>query len=175
LEQTLLAPDAAHIYERYFPVVGKADEVPTPPPVEELPDHLSYEDMLFIKQLQAAQIVELDSAKQQFFNAEALAREIADKRVAEQMEALQAERADLSSIWEDRFNKACAEPDDRDGLLPALHPEVMEAIERRHDSVRVDVLPMHLIHRKGAMHQVVEKGSAGWVRNFRAIAEAHRD
>jgi hypothetical protein len=175
LEQTLLAPDAAHIYERYFPVVGKADEVPTPPAVEELPDHLSYEDMLFIKQLQAAQIVELDSAKQQFFNAEALAREIADKRVAEHMEALQAERADLRSIWEDRFNKACAVPDGGDGLLPALHPEVMEAIERRHDSVRVTVLPMHLIHRKGAMHQVVEKGSAGWVRDFRAIAEAHRD
>ena len=91
------------------------------------------------------------------------------------MEALQAERADLRSIWEDRFNKACAEPDGGDGLLPALHPEVMEAIERRHDSGRLDVLPMHLIHRKGAMHQVVEKGSAGWVRDFRAIAEAHRD
>ncbi len=50
----------------------------------------------------------------------------------------------------------------------------MEAIERRHDSGHIEVLPMHLIHRKGAMHQVVETGSAGWVRDFRQIAEAHR-
>jgi hypothetical protein len=172
LETVLLSPDAAHIRAAYFPAVPGAEL--SPPPVHELPEDLSYEDMLFIKQLQAAQIVELDSAKQQFFNAEALAREVADKRVAEHMQALQAERADLRSIWEDRYNKACVEPDGADGLLPELHPEVMEAIERRHDSGRVEVLPMHLIHRKGAMHQVVENGSAGWVRDFRAVAESHR-
>ena len=170
----LLAPDAAHIYGRYFPATGEPEKAPAPPPVAELPEDVSYEDMLFIKQLQAAQIVELDSAKQQFFNAEALAREVADKRVAEHMQALQAESADLRSIWEDRFNRACTEPDGGDGLLPDLHPDVMEAIERRHDSGRVEVLPMHLIHRKGAMHQVVESGTAGWVRDFRAIIEAHR-
>jgi hypothetical protein len=174
LEQTLLAPDVAHIYGAYFPAAGKPQQAPAPPPVEELPEEVSYQDMLFIKQLQAAQIVELDSAKQQFFNAESLAREVADKRVAEHMQALQAERADLRSMWEDRFNSACAEPDGADELLPDLHPGVMAAIERRHDSGRVEVLPMHLIHRKGAMQQIVESGTAGWVRDFRTIAEAHR-
>jgi hypothetical protein len=173
LETTLLSPDAADIRDLYFPPVGAKPTPKAPPPIEELPADVSYEDMLFIKQLQEAQIVELESAKQQFFNAEALAREVADKRVAEHMHALQAERADLKSIWEDRYNKACSEPEG-DGLLPELHPEVMEAIERRHDSGRVEVLPMHLIHRKGAMHQVVENGSAGWIRDFRAVAEAHR-
>jgi hypothetical protein len=174
LEQLLLAPDASHIYEAYFPAAGKADKAPVPAPVEDLPEGVSYDDMLFVQQLQAAKITELDSAKQQFFNAEVLAREVADKRVVEHMQALEAERADLRSIWEDRFNKACADPDLGDDLLPGLHPGVMEAIERRHDSGRVQALPMHLIHRKGAMHQVVESGTAGWVRNFRAIARAHR-
>lgn len=174
LEKTLLSPDAAHIREAYFPAAGAKHQPPGPQPIEELPEDVSYEDMLFVKQLQVAQIVELDSAKQQFFNAEALAREVTDKRVAEHMQALQAERADLRSIWEDRYNRACAVPDATEGLLPELHPEVMEAIERRHDSGRVEVLPMHLIHRKGAMHQVVEDGSAGWVRDFRSVAEAHR-
>ena len=129
--------------------------------------------MLFIKQLQAARIQELESAKQQFFNAEALAREVADKKITEHMEALRAERADLRSIWEDRYNKACRDTGDSDGILPELHPGVMEAIERRHDSGRVDALPMHLVHRKGAMHQVVESGHAGWVRDFHAVAEVH--
>jgi hypothetical protein len=172
LEAVLLAPDAASIRAGFFPALAPAGTAP--PPVHELPDDVSYEDMLFIKQLRAARIVELESAKQQFFNAEALGREVADKRVAEHMEALQSERADLLSIWEDRYNAACGEPDESDGLLPDLHPDVMEAIERRHDSGRVEVLPMHLVHRKGAMHQVVEHGGAGWVRDFRDVVEAHR-
>ncbi len=172
LEAVLLAPDGASIRAGFFPRLAPTG---TPPPqVHELPDDVSYDDMLFIKQLQTARILELESAKQQFFNAEALGREVADKRVAEHMEALQSERADLLSIWEDRYNAACGERDDSDGLLPDLHPDVMEAIERRHDSGRVEVLPMHLVHRKGAMHQVVEHGRAGWVRDFRGVVEAHR-
>jgi hypothetical protein len=171
LEALLISPDAAHIRAAFFPT-GAASATP-PPPVQEVPEHLSYEDMLFIKQLQAARIVELESAKQQFFNAEALAREVADKRVAEHMEALQAERADLLSIWEDRYNKACGQQDESEGLLPDLHPDVMEAIEGRHNSGRMEVLPMHLVHRKGAMHQVVENGRAGWIREFRGVVEAH--
>jgi hypothetical protein len=171
LETLLLAPDAASILTAYFPGVPAA--APAPPPVQDVPEDVSYEDMLFIKQLQAAEIVELESAKQQFFNAEALAREVADKKVAEQVNALRGERADLRSIWEDRYNRACSEADSADDLLPELHPDVMAAIESRHNSGRVEVLPMHLIHRKGAMHQVVEDGSAGWVRDFRAVAEAH--
>lgn len=170
LETLLLAPDAAHILRAYFPGVQAA--APVAPPVQDVPQNVSYEDMLFVKQLQAAQITELESAKQQFFNAEALAREVADKKVAEHVNALRAERADLRSIWEARYNKACAETA-AGGLLSHLHPEVMEAIERRHDSGRIEVLPMHLVHRKGAMHQVVEDGSAGWVRDFRAVVEAH--
>jgi hypothetical protein len=50
----------------------------------------------------------------------------------------------------------------------------MAAIERRHDGGRVEILPMHLIHRKGAMHQVVQAGRAGWVRDFHGLAEVHR-
>ena len=171
LETVLLAPDAERILAAYFPNI--AIPAATPPDVHELPADVTYEDMLFIKQLRAARIVELESAKQQFFNAEALAREVADKRIPDHMTALRAERADLRSMWEDRYNKACSDCDDAEGLLPTLHPGVMEAIEHRHHSGRVEVLPMHLLHRKGAMHQVVESGDAGWVRDFRAVSEAH--
>lgn len=172
LEGLLLSPDAERLRSVYFPATAVA---PTPPPVVELPEDVVYQDMLFIRQLEAAEIREHDSAKQQFFNAELLSREVADKRVAEHVLALQSERADLRSMWEDRFNQACATSSTEEDLLPGLHPAVMEAIERRHDGGRVDALPMHLVHRKGAMHQVVESGRAGWTRRFRAIAEAHGD
>jgi hypothetical protein len=173
LEGLLVSPDATRLRVLYFPATAVATAAP--PEVVELPGHVEYQDMLFIKQLEAAQIYEHDSAKQQFFNAELLSREIADKRVAEQVLALQAERADLRSMWEDRFNRACAATSPDDNLLPELHPTVMEAIERRHDGGRVTALPMHLVHRKGVMHQVVEGGRAGWTRGFRTISEAHSD
>lgn len=168
LEGLLLTPDAAEIRSVVFPAASGGPMAP--PAVADLPTDVVYDDMLFIKQLEAAQIHEHGSAKQQFFNAELLSREVADKRVGEHMLALQAERADLRSIWEDRYNRACSAAAE-DGLLPDLHPEVMEAIERRHDGGRVEILPMHLIHRKGAMHQVVQAGRAGWVRDFHGLAE----
>jgi len=175
LEGLLTSPDAAELRAVYFPATVATTTTPAPPAVVELPEDVVYQDMLFIKQLEAAEIHEHDSAKQQFFNAELLSREVADKRVSEQVLALQAERADLRSMWEDRFNQACATASPDDDLLPGLHPGVMEAIERRHDGGRVAALPMHLVHRKGAMHQVVEGGRAGWTRGFRAISEAHGD
>ncbi len=173
LEGLLLTPDATELRAAFFP--AQAARVAAPPPVLDLPDDVTYEDMLFIKQLIAAQIHEHGSAQQQFVNAEVLSREVADKRVAEHVLALQAERSDLRSIWEDRYNRFCAKPDAGDGLLPELHSDVMEAIERRHDSTRVEVLPMHLVHRKGTMHQVVEDGRAGWIRDFRKVTEAHHE
>lgn len=174
LEGLLLTPDADHIRSAFFPTTIAHAGAAAPPAVVDVPPEVTYEEMLFIKQLEAARIREHDSAKQQFFNAELLSREVADKRVTEHVLALQAERADLRSIWEDRYNRACGDASD-DGSLPNLHADVMEAIERRHDGGRVEALPMHLVHRKGAMHQVVDAGRAGWVRDFRAIAEAHHD
>lgn len=174
LEGLLLSPDAQAIRAAYFPLSGRvAATVATPPRVLEVPGDAVYDGMLFIAQLEAAQIFEHGSAKQQFFNAEVLAREVTDKKVPEHVQALEAERADILSIWEDRYNRACGEPDDGEGLLPELHPEVMSAIEQRHNSGRVEVLPMHLVHRKGAMHQVVQGQRAGWVRDFRAVSEGH--
>lgn len=172
LEGLLLTPDAEPVRSIYFPRIGAGLAPSAPLGVEELPSDVSYENMLFIKQLEAAQIREHDSAKQQFFNAELLGREVADKRIPEHMSVLQGERADLRSMWEDRFNRACGQAT-VDGLLPSLHWDVMDAIERRHDRAQVQVLPMHLIHRKGVMHQVVDAGHAGWIRDFSKIVKEH--
>lgn len=168
LEGLLLAPDAARILEVYFPTTAG---VATPfLEVHDLPDDVQYDRMLFVTQLEAANIREHGSAKQQFFNAELLSHDVADKRVPDHVRALQAEKADIRSIWEDRYNRACVESTSEDGLLPGLHPDVMEAIERRHDGGdRVSPLPMHLVHRKGAMHQVVQSGQAGWIRDYRKV------
>ncbi len=170
LGRFILTPDAASLRAAYFP--GVPGPAPFVPEVLPFPDDVEYEEMLFIKQLRAANVAEVESAKQQFFNAEALGREVADKRLPDQMRALDGEQADLHSMWEDRFNeRTSANPEDE--LLPGLHASVMAAIEARQAAAPIEPLPMHLIHRKGVMHQVVDAGRAGWVRSFRQIAHDH--
>lgn len=126
-----------------------------------------------MKQLRAANVVEVESAKRQFFNADLLAREVADKQVPEHMQALEATQGEAHALWEIRFNAACTQQP-TDPMLPGLHGDVMVAIEQHHNAHPPAVLPMSVVHRLGSMHQVVENGEAGWVREFRSIAEDYR-
>jgi hypothetical protein len=170
LRALLRSPDAARVREAYFP--SQAPSVLPPRAVEPLPAPDIYDDMLFIAQLKAAEIAELESAKVQFFNADLLTREVADKGVEEEVGALATVRAEVHAIWETRFNAKCSEKP-LDPKLPGLHPQVMLAIEQLHSSGRPLLIPMSLVHRLGSMHQVVEYGGAGWVLEFRKIAEGY--
>jgi hypothetical protein len=170
LEALLLTPDATHVRDAYFHT--PAVSLPCPP-VKALPAGITYDEMLFMKQLRAASVAEVESAKHQFFNADLLAREVADKRVPEHMEALETTQGEAHALWENRFNAACAQQP-ADPTLPGLHSQVMVAIEQHHNAHPPNALPMNVVHRLGSMHQVVENGEAGWVREFRSIAEGHR-
>jgi hypothetical protein len=118
--------------------------------------------------------VELGSAKEQFYNAELIERDLTDKRVETQVRAFDGMRRGLHSIWEDRFNHHCGSSDETDGMLPALHPDVMARIDHEHDQAPREPFPLTRVHRKGAMHQVVENAEAGWTRDWRQVAEDHR-
>ncbi len=170
LEALLLTPDATQVRHAYFHV----PVTPLPsPPVKPLPAGITYDEMLFMKQLRAANVNEVESAKRQFFNADLLAREVADKQVPEHMQALETTQGEAHALWETRFSAACAQ-EPADPALPGLHGQVMVAIEQHHNAHPSIALPMSVVHRLGSMHQVVENGEAGWVRQFRSIAEGHR-
>jgi hypothetical protein len=169
LRALLRSPDATTIRNVYFGSKTRR----TPIPVYPLPTSTYYEDMLFIKQLKAAGIMELGSAKRQFFNADLLAREVADKGVVEEVQTIETMRAETHAVWETRFNERCAPPPS-DRLLPGFYGEVMKAIEVLHGAGERFVIPLSLVHRLGSMHQVVEEGAAGWVYKWREIVEAHR-
>lgn len=175
LETLLLTEDARTLRETYFgagtsaPLVG-AFEVP----IQEVPADVDFDDMLFIKQLKAAQVHEVEAAKHQFFNAEILSRDVADRAVPEELSVLASSRAGVHALWENHFNRLC-EVDDSEDLLPGLHAEVMDAIQDFHYAERPHEasLRMALIHRWGSMHEIVELGRAGWIRTFRKIASSH--
>ncbi len=166
-------PDTANVRREYFPHLQSVHDPPIPPvaavPADEAED---LDEMLFVAQLRAAGHAETDSAKEQFYNAELVVRDLADKGLDDRLAAYDGLRADLRSIWEDRFNEHAGSASV--GQLPGLHSEVMQRIDHSHDAAPREPFPLTRVHRKGALQQVVELGQAGWVRHFRDIARAHR-
>ncbi|RSO10042.1 serine/threonine protein kinase [Streptomyces sp. WAC 06783] len=123
---------------------------------------------LFVRQMTEAGHVELDSAKQQFFNADLVAREIHHKGVPAEMAALSSADATLHAVWEMQFNECSVE----DALR--LHGRVWREVRSEHDKLP-KVLRLELVHSWGLVHRLVEHRRAGWVRHWRQIASSHSD
>lgn len=172
LRELLRTVDAADVRAEYFPYLAPVHPPELPVVVKAPPGAVS-PDMLFIKQLQAAGLTELEIATEEFYNAEILERDLADKRLERHMQAYNGLRSDLRSTWADRYNHHCGASSEGRDLLPALHGDVMERIDADHRSAPMLPLPLTRTHRKGAMHQVVDAGQAGWTRGYRTIAEKH--
>src|SRR5258706_11610695 len=67
------------------------------------------------------------AAKREYFNADLLAREILDKRVPAEVEALSEADGVVHGIWESRFN-AAVQTLAGNPRLPGLHADVMREI-----------------------------------------------
>lgn len=128
------------------------------------------EAALFVRQLREAGHVEVSSSKQQFFNAELMAREIVDKGVPAEVAALSSADAWVHGLWEEHFNDACQA--NENVLLPGLHKDVMKQIRAEHAALAAG-LPGGPVHACGLMHRVVDNRRAGWVRHWRHVAEEH--
>jgi len=145
------------------------------PPLREIvepPPGLDFDEMLFIRQLRAAGIIELRAPKREFFNAEVLGREVQEKAVPEELRELIAERVDVHSIWSVAFNGACSSARDLTELS-GLYERVMRELRETHALRDPPPLGMRPVHRLGTMHQVVDDGEAGWRRDYLEIAREH--
>lgn len=171
-ESLLIAPDVADIARHFFPNSMPPGGPSVAAGVLPLPQGHGYDEALFVRQLEAAEIFENESAKRQFFNYELLSRDVADKADPNEKKTLQALEAEVHAIWEQRFGAASPDPDT--GIDPTLHLEVMDAIRAAHETAPAMLPPMGVIHKMGSMHLIVDNGEAGWVRHFRRIAEAYR-
>jgi hypothetical protein len=172
ISSMLIAPESASVFRHYFPKSAQA-AAPSPIKLRPLADAATYEQSLFVRQLREAGITQNRSAKQAFFNYELLSREVADKGVPAELDALVGAQVETHMLWENRFVNSAAEPGT--GLLPGLHGDVMRALETHHVQAPPGALGMSVVHRVGGMHQIVEDGEAGWVAHFRQIAETHGD
>ncbi|MER7004277.1 hypothetical protein ABT297_14705 [Dactylosporangium sp. NPDC000555] len=171
LRNLLVKPDCAHVRRHFYDPYAGARPVPaqTPrPSLRHLPpeDGAALEDALFVRQLRAAGHTEVGAAKREYFNADLLAREILDKRVPEELEALDEADGMVHGIWEAGFNHHVVRFRDNP-LLPGLHAAVMHEI--RESAAFPAGLRAGPVHKCGFMHRVVEQRRAGWVTHWREL------
>ncbi|WP_236653302.1 serine/threonine protein kinase [Streptacidiphilus melanogenes] len=171
LRKALHSPEGDHVRRAYYEPFTPAPVQEQTRAVVEVDDQRAaeFDSALFVRQLIEAGHVELDSAKQQFFNADLVAREIAHKAVLTEVAALTSADATLHGLWEMNFNECCAED-----ALPALHGRVWREVRNEHPNLP-KVLRLELAHSWGLVHRLVDNRKAGWVKHWRQIAIDHAE
>lgn len=173
LSGLLISPDAASVRRHFYEPMTLNPATAAAATIIELGTEESarLDTALFVRQLREAGHVEVDGSKRQFFNAELMAREVADKGVASEVAALSHADALVHSLWEEHFNEACRRQGDP--RLPGLHKTVMGDIRAQHATVGAG-LAAGSIHTSGLMHRVVDARRAGWIREWRSVAGDHK-
>lgn len=175
LRRRLQAPDGVAVKNYYFsplfPLPNTAKLPENTRGLEELVDDAKYDGALFVRQMDEAGLPETFSAREAFFNAEILEREVMDKGIASEVSALSTWRVRVSSTWSIAFNTACQTSAVRQ--FPHLYGNVTRDIETSHAQEAAN-LKAHVIHGIGFLNQAVDNGRAGWVRDWRDIAKKHR-
>ena len=179
LRRKLMSPDASAVWaEFYGPGRAEASRPESttdefgPPALAPRADVPQYEEALFVKQMEVAGITELDAQRYAFFNADLLVRDVAARAVPAQVAAVDEVDATLHSAWE----LAVADPEttpnaqEYEGSAKKLFTSVMRAAS---SSQAPRELPLRPIHTSGMMHRIVDHARAGWVHDWRAVADSH--
>lgn len=159
-----------HYFSPLFPHPQTTELPESARGLEELIDDAKYDDALFVRQMNEAGLPETFAAREAFFNAEILEREVTDKGIKSEVSALSTWRVRVSSTWSIAFNTACQTSDVR--RFPQLYGDVAGGIEAGHIQEAAN-LKAHVIHGIGLLHQAVDNGRAGWVRDWRDVAKDH--
>ena len=168
LKRRLLRQSSEGVRRYFFPTV---EDRPQLRQIGELPDSGFYDDSLFVAQLRAAHIGQIEAAKVEFYNAEILARDVSAKKDESELGELTAVRTTVRSLWAHRFDEACSHFDG--DMLPGLHGQTMVAIENNYNSAPPSRLRSRVIHHFGMAHQLCDVGKVGWVRNYEQLAASH--
>ncbi|MFF2275586.1 hypothetical protein [Agromyces sp. NPDC058126] len=161
-----------YYFSPVFPIPGEAGDAnpPATRPLQHLPDLDEYQDALFARQMDEAGLPETYAAREAFFNAEILSREVDDKGIQTEVDSLRGWRIRVHATWSQIFNDACQSSGER--VPPGVFRQVMEAIEVNHKP-EADALRASVLHGAGLMHQSVDNARAGWVRDWRRVADEY--
>lgn len=130
-----------------------------------LPDPGLFDEAMFVRQLRAARVAEMQSAKTSFFNAELLTQEVLDQAEPERVKHLGALTEKVRAMWEARFLQHYATLDN----AQLFYGGVMRDIEQQAETSLAcpASLAATFIHKQGVCHQLADRVAIGWIPDFR--------
>lgn len=162
IRRSLQQPDTTWVRELYFP---EANAPVKPIQLKQAKDISTLEGALFVVQLEEAGQVETDAAKGFFFAAEAMARDVANRGIDKEVEALQEIQLEIHGTWEAEFTSRSSSAD-ADGRMDGLIRSVSDEAAALASTSDLNLKPSH---RRGLVHRIVETSKAGWVIHWRQL------
>ena len=123
-----------------------------------------FNNMIFVKKLESANISLLDGCKRDFFNAELVEHTIKSKGNPENIRLLNNLKQKVYSLWETQYLRYS---DDSDGneLLSHTYERIEDADTT---TLSCSAIPeVSLLSKKGMLHQWAEECSIGWLKNYK--------
>jgi len=129
---------------------------------------LEYDDCIFIKKLECANILEKDMCKKEFFNAEISRSTIESKGNPEDLRMYFQLKSKIHSVWWPQYLQYADEVDGN--ILLAKTYERIEALDTTTLQANDDI---SLIAKKGILHQLSDECKVGWIKNYEQKLEEY--
>lgn len=129
-----------------------------------------YDNMIFVKKLENANINLIDGCKQDFFNAEFAEYIIKSKGDPERIRLLDNLKRRVHTFWQTQYRRYQDETDGND-LLTRTYERIEDA-----DTTTLSCPPLpeiSLMAKKGILHQWAEECSIGWLKDYKEKLEEY--
>lgn len=131
---------------------------------------ISYDECIFVKMLESANIFDTAEYKNDFFNAEIVKQKIISKGQNEELLMYKNLLSKLKSIWGTQY-KIYKQATDGNELLNNTYLRV-EDLDTTALSASNDV---NLLAKKGMLHQLADEKRIGWVENYLKVLELYME
>lgn len=122
---------------------------------------VSYDDCIFVKMLEIANIVDTSNFKNDFFNAEIAKQKIISKGQKQELTVYEQLKMKLRSIWKTQYD-LFKNPTDGNELIGKTYIRV----EDLDTTTLAATDEINLLAKKGMLHQLAEDKKIGWIENY---------
>lgn len=129
---------------------------------------ISYDDCVFVKMLESANILDTAEYKNDFFNAEIVKQKIVSKGQSKELRIYKQLLSKLKSIWATQYN-IHKHATDGHNLINNTYIRV-ENLDTTTLAASDDI---SLLAKKGMLHQLADDKQIGWVENYLKVLEEY--